>query len=94
MNLSAAPPVDGPEAIVFSVLRNYHNTTMGRTCQLQVRRLAGFMTLLGLGLGVFVSQWFLLLIGFVGLNLIQSSFTDTCPAEELLPGCDTGASAS
>lgn len=52
------------------------------------------MTLLGLGLGVFVSQWFLLLIGFVGLNLIQSSFTDTCPAEELLPGCDTGASAS
>lgn len=62
---------------------------MGKLCQLQVRRLAGTMSLLGVTLGVFVSQWFLLLVGFVGLDLVQSSFTDICPAEELLPGCET-----
>lgn len=64
---------------------------MGKTCQLQVRRLAGVMVLLGLTLGTFVSRWFLLIVGFVGLNLIQSSFTDTCPAEDLLPGCEANA---
>ncbi|ERG88307.1 MAG: protein of unknown function (DUF2892) [halophilic archaeon J07HX5] len=63
--------------------------SMGKTCQLQVRRLAGVMTILGLTLGIVVSQWFFLLIGFVGANLLQSSFTDVCPAEELLPGCET-----
>lgn len=60
-----------------------------KTCQLQVRRLAGTIALTGLGLGVFVSQWFLLVVAFVGANLIQSSFTDICPAEKLLPGCET-----
>ncbi|OYR60685.1 MULTISPECIES: YgaP family membrane protein [Halorubrum] len=67
---------------------------MGKKCQLQVRRLAGGMALLGLTLGTFVSRWFLLLVGFVGLNLIQSSFTDVCPAEQLLPGCETNAEAN
>jgi hypothetical protein len=52
------------------------------------------MALLGLVLGVFVSRWFLLLVGFVGLNLLQSSFTDVCPAEALLPGCGTDSAAS
>lgn len=64
------------------------------TCQHQVRRLAGSMALLGLVLGVFVSRWFLLLVGFVGLNLFQSSFTDVCPAEALLPGCGADSAAS
>jgi hypothetical protein len=66
---------------------------MGKTCQLQVRRLAGGIALLGLTLGTFVSRWFLLLVGFVGLNLIQSSFTDICPAEHLLPKCETNTEA-
>lgn len=61
---------------------------MSKTCQLQVRRLAGSMTLLGLTLGVLASPLFLAIVGFAGLNLVQSSFTDTCPAERLLPGCD------
>jgi len=65
---------------------------MSKTCQLRVRRLAGSMTLLGLTLGVLVSPWFLGIVGFVGLNLVQSSFTDACPAERLLPGCDTADS--
>lgn len=65
-----------------------------KTCQLQVRRLAGTMALAGLALGVLVSQWFLLVVAFVGANLIQSSFTDVCPAEKLLPGCETGEEAA
>jgi hypothetical protein len=56
-----------------------------------VRRLAGVIVLLGLVLGVVVSRWFLLIVGFVGLNLIQSSFTDVCPAEKFLPRCGTDA---
>jgi hypothetical protein len=47
------------------------------------------MALTGLVLGVLVSPWFLGIVGFVGLNLLQSSFTDVCPAEKLLPGCET-----
>jgi hypothetical protein len=47
------------------------------------------MTLLGLALGVLVSAWFLALPVFVGVNLLQSSFTDICPAEKLLPGCES-----
>jgi hypothetical protein len=31
-----------------------------------------------------VSPWWLLLAAFVSLNLIQSSFTGFCPAEEVL----------
>jgi hypothetical protein len=63
---------------------------MSKSCQLQVRRLAGSMALIGLGLGVLVSPWFLTIVGFVGLNLVQSSVTDTCPAEKLLPNCGAG----
>lgn len=44
-----------------------------------VRVLAGSMTLLSLALSHFVSPWWLLLAGFVGVNLIQSAFTGFCP---------------
>lgn len=44
-----------------------------------VRLLAGSMTLLGTTLAHFVSPGWLLLPGFVGLNLIQSAFTGFCP---------------
>lgn len=47
----------------------------------KIRILAGSMTLLGLGLGVFANRLFLWLPAFVGLNLLQSSFTGFCPAE-------------
>jgi len=41
---------------------------------------AGAMVLVSLALGYFVHPlWFLLTV-FVGLNLIQSSFTGFCPA--------------
>ncbi|HWU20585.1 MAG TPA: YgaP-like transmembrane domain [Nocardioides sp.] len=42
--------------------------------------LAGAMTLVGLLLAVTVSEWFLLVPAFVGLNMIQASITGACPA--------------
>lgn len=43
-----------------------------------VRGVAGVMVLLSLSLAYFHSQYWLLLTAFVGLNLLQSAFTDTC----------------
>lgn len=45
---------------------------------------AGFMVLLSLALGYFVSPYWYLLNAFVGLNLIQSSVTGLCPAASIL----------
>lgn len=45
-----------------------------------VLTLAGTMTLLSALLAALVSGWWLLLTAFVGLNLLQSSFTGFCPA--------------
>jgi hypothetical protein len=53
------------------------------TLEQSIRLLAGCMVLLSLALYHFVSPWFLLLTIFVGLNLIQSSFTGFCPPEIL-----------
>lgn len=44
---------------------------------------AGFMILASLALAYFVSQWWLLLTAFVGLNLLQSGFTGFCPIAKL-----------
>ena len=44
---------------------------------------AGVMILASLALGYFVSPWFHLVTAFVGLNLLQSSFTGFCPAAKL-----------
>lgn len=48
-----------------------------------VRRLAGVFILLSLLLAWLVSPWWLALGAFVGLNLLQSSFTGFCPPETL-----------
>ncbi|MFO8099876.1 MAG: DUF2892 domain-containing protein [Salinibacter sp.] len=48
-----------------------------------VRVLAGTVSLVGLGLGFFVSPWGYLLTVFAGLNVIQSAFTGFCPPEML-----------
>ena len=45
-----------------------------------VMAFAGFMVLLSLALGWYVSPYWYLLNAFVGLNLIQASFTRFCPA--------------
>jgi hypothetical protein len=49
-----------------------------------IRLLAGTMVLISVTLAHFVSPWWLLLAMFVGVNLIQSVFTDFCPAEVIL----------
>lgn len=46
-----------------------------------VRVLAGVVSLTGLGLGFFVTEWWYLLTVFAGLNVIQSAFTGFCPPE-------------
>lgn len=46
--------------------------------------LAGTLTLLSASLTLLVSEWWVLLAAFVGLNLFQSSLTGFCPAAVLL----------
>lgn len=49
------------------------------TIERAIRLLAGCMVLLSLALAWLVHPWFLGLTAFVGLNLVQSSFTGCCP---------------
>ncbi len=49
-----------------------------------LRFLAGFMVLLSLILTTMVSPHFIWLTAFVGLNLLQSSFTNWCPAMTIM----------
>jgi hypothetical protein len=50
------------------------------TVERSVRMLAGVMILLSLGLAYYFSHYWLWLTAFVGLNLLQSAFTNWCPA--------------
>lgn len=54
------------------------------TVEHMIRILAGTLILASLVLGLTVSQYWFILTGFVGLNLIQSAFTKFCPAEIIL----------
>lgn len=49
-----------------------------------IRRFAGLFVLASIALAVWVSPWFLAFTAFVGLNLLQSSFTRVCPLERIL----------
>lgn len=44
-----------------------------------IRLFAGFMILLSVALVYFVSPWWLLFTGFIGVNLFQSALTGFCP---------------
>ncbi|MBX5454042.1 MAG: DUF2892 domain-containing protein [Acidobacteriia bacterium] len=50
---------------------------------LAVFRFAAFMVLLSAVLTYFVSPYFVLLTAFIGLNMLQSSFTKFCPAASI-----------
>jgi hypothetical protein len=54
------------------------------TIDRMVLAFAGAMILLSLVLGLFVSPYWFLLTGFVGLNLLQSAFTGFCPLAIIL----------
>ncbi len=45
---------------------------------------AGTMVLLSLLLAYYVSPWWLILAGFVGLNMLQAAFTGFCPLAMIL----------
>jgi hypothetical protein len=59
-------------------MHNKERKTM--TIENALRAMAGIMILLSTALAVWISPWWLLLTGFVGLNLLQSAITNTCPA--------------
>ena len=59
-----------------------------------IRVIAGSFVLLSLALAWLFSPWALLLAAFVGVNLIQSSFTGFCPAELLLSRVGVGREAT
>lgn len=46
--------------------------------------MAGIVVLLSVSLGVLVSPYWLMLTVFAGLNLLQSAFTNWCPAVWML----------
>jgi Protein of unknown function (DUF2892) len=50
------------------------------TVERALRTLAGSVVLISLALGWWVHPGFLLLTAFVGVNLLQSGFTNACPA--------------
>ena len=54
------------------------------TLENSIRLLAGALVLISVTLGYLVSPYWFLLTAFVGLNLIQSSFTKFCPAEIII----------
>ena len=50
----------------------------------KIRVFAGLVILASVTLAFFISQWWLALTAFVGLNLLQSAFTGFCPLEKML----------
>ncbi len=58
-----------------------------------IRILAGTMVLISISLAHWVSEWWLLLAAFVGVNLIQSAFTGLCPAENIFRKLGVGKDA-
>ena len=54
------------------------------TVERAVRMLAGVIVLLSLGLSYYLSHYWLWLTAFVGLNLLQSAFTNWCPGMAIL----------
>ena len=79
----------GSQSFGFRIFRRNKNMSIDRI----VMAFAGFVILLGLTLSLALSPWWLLLTGFVGLNLLQSAFTGFCPLAIILKrfGAQPGA---
>jgi hypothetical protein len=52
--------------------------------EMLIRRFAGTFVLASVALAWLVSPWWLLFTAFVGLNLLQSSYSRFCPLERIL----------
>ncbi len=59
-----------------------------------VMAFAGVMILISIALTQLVSPWWWLLTAFVGLNLLQSSFTGFCPAAMIMRKFGVGRNVS
>lgn len=64
------------------------------TIENAIRIMAGTMVLLSISLAHWVSEYWLLLTAFVGVNLIQSAFTGFCPAETIFKKLGVGNGGS
>ncbi len=60
------------------------------TVERSLRGIAGFFILLSVLLAHYHSPYWLLFTGFVGLNLLQSAFTDWCPMMTFLKKLGVG----
>jgi len=49
------------------------------TVDKSLRAIAGAFILVSVALGTFVNPWFYAFTAFVGLNLLQSGFSNWCP---------------
>lgn len=54
------------------------------TVERELRGIAGFFVMVSVLLAYYHSPYWLLFTGFVGLNLLQSAFTNWCPMMTLL----------
>lgn len=54
------------------------------TVERGLRLMAGVMVLVSVALTFYVSQYWMWLTVFIGLNLLQSAFTNWCPAMAIL----------
>ncbi len=54
------------------------------TVEQYLRMIAGAFVMLSLALGYWVSPYWFLFTGFVGLNLFQSAFSNWCPMMSIL----------
>ncbi len=65
------------------------------TVERGLRLMAGVVVMISLALAYYVSYYWLWLAVFVALNLIQSAFTNWCPAMPILRalGCKTTGSS-
>ncbi len=63
------------------------------TVERYLRLIAGFFILLSLGLARIHTNYWLFFTAFVGLNLLQSGFTNWCPMMSFLKICGVKESA-
>ena len=63
------------------------------TIERYLRGIAGSFVLLTLALAYWHSPYWLLFTAFVGLNLLQSSFTNWCPMMAILRRCPLACNA-
>ena len=76
--VSSPPGIKGIDSLFDSGVKSEPGEG-AMTVERALRGMAGFFVLISVGLGHWHSPYWLLFTAFVGLNLLQSSFTKWCP---------------